>query len=224
MHLKKEDRATIESSLNNGVTLKQIGIIINKNRSTISREIKNHYITKNTGSVGRKFNNCLYRRTCHNRGKNCNINNCINFVEEKYDLLNKPPYVCNGCKSKNICTLSKHFYDSNYAHDEYKENLIESRSGIVIDQNEIDYLNNLLTPLVKNQGQSIHHVIINNKNHIMHSESKIYKLVDLGLLEIRNIDLPRKVRYRNRQKKTTIYKIDKHCLENRTYEDYQKYI
>lgn len=58
----------------------------------------------------------------------------------------------------------------------------------------------------------------------MHSENKIYKLIDLGLLEVRNIDLPKKVRFRNRTKTPTIYKVDKNCLENRTHEDFKKYI
>ena len=224
MHLTKDDRYTIETNLNNNISLKQIGIKINKHCSSISREIKNHYITKNTGSIGRSFNNCLYRKTCPNRGKNCNLKNCVEFVEEKCTLINKPPYVCNGCKKRCQCTLTKRFYDSSYAQDEYEETLKESRSGVVISNDEINYLNNILTPLIKNQGQSIHHAIINNKNKIMHSESKIYKLIDLGLLEVRNIDLPRKVRFRKRTKQITIYKVDKHCLENRTYEEFEKYM
>ena len=224
MHLTRDDRYTIENNLSNNISLKQIGRNINKHCSCISREIKNHYITKNTGSVGRKFNNCLYRRTCSNRGKNCNLKNCTEFIEEKCPILNKPPYVCNGCKKRNQCTLSKHFYDASYAQDEYEETLKESRSGIVIDQDEINYLNSILTPLIKEHAQSIHHAVINNKNKIMHSENKIYKLIDLGLLEVRNIDLPRKVRFRQRVKQVTIYKIDKNCLENRTYEDFEKYI
>ena len=224
MHLTKDDRYTIENNLNDNISLKQIGRNINKHCSSISREIKNHYITRNIGSVGRKFNNCLYRRTCPNRGKNCNLKNCIEFVEEKCPLLIKPPYVCNGCKKRNQCTLSKRFYNASYAQDEYEENLKESRSGVVINQDEIDHLNSILTPLIKENGQSIHHAVINNKNKIMHSESKIYKLIDLGLLEVRNIDLPRKVRFRQRTKQVTVYKIDKNCLENRTYEDFEKYI
>lgn len=224
MHLTRDDRYTIENNLSNNISLKQIGRNINKHCSCISREIKNHYITKNTGSVGRRFNNCLYRRTCSNRGKKCNLKNCTEFFEEKCPILNKPPYVCNGCKKRNQCTFSKHFYDASYAQDEYEETLKESRSGIVIDQDEINYLNSILTPLIKEQGQSIHHAIINNKNKIMHSENKIYKLIDLGLLEVRNIDLPRKVRFRQRVKHVTVYKVDKNCLENRTYEDFEKYI
>ena len=58
----------------------------------------------------------------------------------------------------------------------------------------------------------------------MHSDKTIYKLIDLGLLKVRNIDLPRKVRFRERRKETTVYKVDKHCLENRTYEDFEAYI
>ena len=224
MHLTKDDRYTIQNSLNNNISLKQIGRDINKHCSSISREIKNHYVTKNTGSVGRVFNNCLFRRTCPNRGKNCNLKNCIEFVEEKCTLLSKSPYVCNGCKKRTQCTLSKKFYDASYAQNEYDENLKESRSGVVIDQNEIDYLNSILTPLIKEQGQSVHHAIINNKNKILHSENKIYKLIDLGLLEVRNIDLPRKVRFRQRSKQVSVYKVDKQCLENRTYEDFEKYI
>ena len=58
----------------------------------------------------------------------------------------------------------------------------------------------------------------------MFSEKTIYKYIDLGVLNVRNIDLPRKVRFRKRTKQTTIYKIDKKCLENRTYEDFEKYL
>ena len=224
MHLTKDDRMTIENNLNKNIPLKQIGRNINKHCSSISREIRNHYITKNSGAVGRTFNNCLFRKTCHNRGSNCNLKNCSEFKEEICPLLNKAPYVCNGCKKKTQCTLSKKFYDSIYAQEEYMDCLTESRSGVVIDQEEINHLNNILTPLIKEQGQSIHHAIINNKNKIMHSENKIYKLIDLGLLNVRNIDLPRKVRFRERTKKVSVYKIDKNCLENRTYEDYENYM
>ena len=62
MHLTKDDRYTIENNLNKNVSLKQISKIVNKHPSSISREIRNHYITKHTGSVGRQFNNCLYRK------------------------------------------------------------------------------------------------------------------------------------------------------------------
>jgi len=223
-HLSLEDRFKIEKGLMEKKSFKEIGDTIEKNKSTISREIRNHYIVKNTGSVGRRFNNCIHRRTCPNRGKNCNISNCLEFQEEKCPLLDKPPYVCNGCKIKTQCTLTKHLYEATYAQDEYIDNLKETRNGIIINQDEINNLNSILVPLICEQNQSIHQALINNKNKIMFSDKTIYKLVDLGVLKVRNINLPRKVRYRERRKETKIYKIDKHCLEERTYEDFEKYM
>ena len=58
----------------------------------------------------------------------------------------------------------------------------------------------------------------------MFSDKTIYRLIDLGLLEVRNIDLPRKVRFRPRRKGTTVYKVDKTCLIGRTYEDFLEYM
>lgn len=223
-HLSFNDRLTIEKNLSLSKSFKYIAKLLNKDCTTISKEIKNHYKVMNTGSIGRRFNNCLYRRTCPNRGKNCNISSCINFTEEKCSLLNKSPYVCNGCKNKIHCTLTKHFYDAEFAFKEYKHVLSESRQGLLIDQSEIDHLNSILVPLIKNQGQSIHQALVNNKNKIMFSDKTIYKVIDLGLLEVRNIDLPRKVRFRTRRKQTTVYKIDKKCLVGRTYEDFINYM
>lgn len=223
-HLSFNDRLTIEKNLSLSKSFKYIAKLLNKDCTTISKEIKNHYKVMNTGSIGRRFNNCLYRRTCPNRGKNCNISSCINFTEERCSLLNKSPYVCNGCKNKIHCTLTKHFYDAEFAFKEYKHVLSESRQGLLIDQSEIDHLNSILVPLIKNQGQSIHQALVNNKNKIMFSDKTIYKVIDLGLLEVRNIDLPRKVRFRPRRKQTTVYKIDKKCLVGRTYDDFISYM
>ena len=223
-HLSLDERMDIEKYLTQNKSFKEIGRLVNKNCTTISKEIKNHYVTKNTGCVGRKFNNCIYRATCPNRGKLCTLGNCSEFKEEKCPLLNKPPYVCNGCKNKTHCTLTKHFYDSIYSYNEYSDILSEVRKGVLIDQSEIDYLNEILVPLIKDKGQSIHQAVVNNKNKIMCSEKTIYKLIDLGLLKVKNIDLPRKVRFRNRKKKTTVYKVDKHCLEGRRYEDFLAYM
>ena len=68
-HLSLDERFEIENALCKGISFKEIGRNIEKNCTTISREIRNHYIVKNTGSVGRKFNNCLYRRTLKTEGK-----------------------------------------------------------------------------------------------------------------------------------------------------------
>ncbi|MFR8123073.1 MAG: hypothetical protein ACLU77_15520 [Waltera sp.] len=54
-------------------------------------------------------------------------------------------------------------------------------------------------PLVK-QGQSIHQIYLTHKDELMCSEKTLYNYVDGCLFDIRNIDLPRKVKYRPRYK------------------------
>ena len=225
-HLTLDDRLIIERELFFNSSFKKISKLINKDCTTISKEIRNHIMYRNSGAVGRPFFDCANRYDCRHKikGVRCNTKTCIHYQKETCSKLSKPPYVCNGCSKRNICTLSKQLYDAAYANKEYKENLIETRSGVVINQNEINNLNDILVPLISERGQSIHQAYINNPNKIMYSEKTLYKIIDLGLLEVRNIDLPRKVRFRQRVKNNTTYKIDKECLTNRTYEDFINYL
>lgn len=221
-HLSYDERLEIESGLKDNLSFKQIAKNIDRDCTTISKEIKNHIIFKNSGAVGRPFFDCLHRYNCpyKKKGKKCISKLCEHYKKESCEKLKKPPYVCNGCSKRNICTLSKQLYDSTYAFKEYKDNLQEARTGITYSEKEIEHLNNILIPLIKDKKQSIHHAMINNKNTIMCSEKEIYNLVNLGVLEVRNIDLPRKIRFRQRTKNITHYKIDKECLNDRRYEDY----
>lgn len=221
-HLSYDDRLEIEKGLKNALSFKAIGKIIDKDCTTISKEIKNHFVTKNTGTLGRDFNNCIYRKECpyKEKGVKCNLKSCSHFQKEECSKLLKPPYVCNGCLNRSKCTLTKHFYYAEQAYKEYKDILKESREGITYNEAELQNLNHILKPLIIDQKQSIHHVVINNKNKIMCSEKEIYNLINAGILDIKNIDLPRKVRFRKRDKTVTYYKIDKQCLVGRTYQDY----
>lgn len=60
---------------------------------------------------------------------------------------------------------------------------------------ELERINALITPLVKN-GQSIHQIYESNRDELMRSEKTLYNYIDACLLDVRNIDLPRKVKYR----------------------------
>ena len=184
-HLSLDERLTIEREISLGKSFKYIGSLINKDCTTISKEIRNHFITKDSGGYGRVFNNCIYRNECklnslcdnchQSKNRLCRYclkcrNVCSKYKEEKCVKLDKPPYVCNSCRNLSRCTLTKHIYEGAYAFNEYKQLLVESRSGVMINQDEIDNLNNILVPLIKEQGQSINQVFINNPNTIMHSE------------------------------------------------------
>ena len=80
----------------------------------------------------------------------------------------------------------------------------------------------IITPLIK-QGQSIHQIYINHADELMCSEKTLYNYVDACFFEVRNIDLPRKVKYRPRYKKPE-FKVDKGCRIGRNYEDFGKFM
>ncbi len=73
------------------------------------------------------------------------------------------------------------------------------------------------------QGQSIRQICVNNADEIMVDERTIYNYIDNGILSVRNLDLPRKVRYKKRKAKKTI-RVDKKCHIGRTYEDFETFI
>ena len=96
------------------------------------------------------------------------------------------------------------------------------RSGLSTSEEEIARLNRIITPLVK-QGHSIHEIYITHQDELMCSEKTIYNYIDDCLLEVRNIDLPRKVRFRARRKKPE-FKVDKGCRLGRSYKEFELFM
>jgi IS30 family transposase len=118
--------------------------------------------------------------------------------------------------------LKKSFYDAEQAHVKAHETISESRSGLCVSEEEIARLNAIISPLVQ-QGQSIHQIYVSHENELMCSEKTIYNYIDACLLDVRNIDLPRKVKFRERYKKPT-FKVDKGCRIGRNYEAYEEFM
>ena len=214
-------------------SFKQIANAVNKNCTSISREIRNHMEFRRSGGYGRSYNACLYRRNCSNsslcisctsnKRKHCSLcekcnSNCPDFKEEKCGRLETPPYVCNGCPDRRTCTLEKRLYTPSYADKEYRTTLSEARSGISYSEEEIRRLDSIVSPLLL-RGQSLNHICANNKDSLMVSESTLYRLIDYNVFRARNIDLPRKVRY-SRRRKMKDFKVDKTCRIRRTFKDY----
>lgn len=232
-HFTLNERITIEHLLKDSFSFKAIGRELNKDCTSIAKEIKNHIIFKRSGSYGRAFNNCTYRFTCEKsylcdktpcRNRYCKFCShcskvCANFKKEECSLLAKSPYVCNGCSKLQQCTLQKSLYIATSAQKEYELIRSESRSGISIDEKEISRLDEIISPLIR-KGQSIHHICVNNSNVIMCSDKTIYNYVEYNLFSARNIDLPRKVNYRPRKKIAGHFKVDKSCRIGRNYDDF----
>lgn len=223
----------IESSLRDGSSFKQIAQELGKDPSTISKEVRGHYkvVEKDT------FNPCIHRRECKHYADLCNpckfkwgksckqctgcFTHCPDFEEKHCIKLQKPPYVCNGCKERNGCKLRRHLYDAKFAQTEYETVRSESRQGFATTPTELKRIDDVIAPLVK-QGQSIHQICANNTDLIMLDERTIYNYIDAGLLSVGNLDLPRKVRYKARKKKKPL-RVDKQCHLGRTYDDFLEY-
>jgi len=97
-----------------------------------------------------------------------------------------------------------------------------ARTGIALSEEEIRYLDEFVSPLVKKQ-QSPHHICVTNKDSILVSERTIYRLLDACILSARNIDLPRKVRFSAR-KQTVHLKIDRTCRIGRDFDCFTTYV
>ena len=225
-HLSYDDRLIIEKGLYEKKSFKHIARDIKKDCTTIAKEVKRNIIQKNESKLGRPFIDCIYRKDCKMKEKGiaCTSDNCSNYKYEICPTLLEVPYVCNACQKRVFCHKRKRFYYTFDAQKKYEKVISDSRKGITFSEQEINNINYILIPLIVNQGQSIHHAVINNKNKLMISEKEIYNLIDSNILNIKNIDLPRKVRYRARKKKGTSYKVDKQCLNGRRYSDFQKYL
>jgi transposase, IS30 family len=236
-HLSLSERKDIELLLKEGKSFKEIGRTLGKDCTTISKEIRYHLIERKSGAWGQPYNACILRFGCEKyllcKNSNCEIkkcttcnicnNFCKSFIEEKCKKLDNPPYVCNGCNNLKKCTLCKKFYAAKDAQEEYEYVYSESRTGIAITESELSHLDRIITPLIKN-GQSIHHICVNNADKIMYSEKTLYNYVDSGLITACNMDLPRKVKYRPRKKVGLIHKVDRKCRIGRTYDDFKNFM
>ena len=237
-HLDLSDRTTIETELNKGSDFTHIALALDKDPSTISKEVKTHLSVETVGAFRMKYNACANRfrcqksRICHpcraerhyKLCRRCGLCNafCSDFVPYDCPRLKRPPYVCNGCGSRPECTLKKHFYHAQFAHNDYLSLLSESRRGISFSEDELRHIDEIVSPLIL-QGQSPHHICVTNRDRLMISERSIYRLIDAGLISAKNIDLPRKVRFRVRKKKKEL-KVDKKCRIGRTFDLFQKFM
>lgn len=238
--LTYENRLELEAGLREHLSFTEIGLKLNRDRTTIAKEVRLYSIEQCTGYSIYPHNTCKYRKECK-RKKVCGKNDCRHplvtvckqcesicnryceaFEEEVCINRFKAPYVCNGCAELKKCTLTKTLYEALNAQRQSTEKISKSRSGILSTEGEIARINEILVPLVK-QGQSIHQIYLNHKDELMCSEKTLYNYVDGCLFDIRNIDLPRKVKYRPRYKKPEL-KVDRGCRIGRNYHDYEVFI
>lgn len=203
-HLSYEDRKNIEDGLNDNKSILQISKEINRNHSTILREIdrnKVYFKPKNYGT-NKKFDNPDYNFHC--------------------PKLDKSPYVCNGCKSRSGCRKERFTYYARQANDDYNLLKSESRKGINLTPEEIHKINEVITPLVK-KGQTINHLYINNPEVLDFSKPSFYNYINNGVFEFKPLDFPRIVKYKKRKNVKRRSRKEREILIGRKYSDFIDY-
>ncbi len=237
--LTYQERCIIERLLNDGKNYAEIARVIKRSKSTIMREVKNNGVEV---GVNPNLHACLNFFTCQRRYvcsfgsanscfglcRVCKYEDCTqhcdNFRNNHCTELDKPPYVCNGCRSVRKCRMAHRYYIASKADFHSRKVRSESRKGVHANDEKLRELNDLLTPLVK-QGQSINHIFAAHADEIGLSEKTIYNYIDSGLFDVRNIDLPKKVAYRKRRAKSQSKgRTEYACRKGRTIEDFNRFV
>lgn len=197
-HLNLSQRIVIEGKLNEGISLRKIGEMVNKPHTTISREI----ITRRVLIKGNSYNN--YDVNC--------------------SKTSKAPFVCNVCPNKGKCKKNRYYYYAKDANDDYRKTLVEAREGIDFESTDFRKMDEIIKDEV-DKGHSFY-MIIEDHPEFDITERTLYNYQEKGYLSCKNIDLPRKVRYRKRKRNVPKNKSERKeqtCRINRDYQDFIKY-
>lgn len=159
-----------------------------------------------------------YPGFCHSRCKKYLAIECLE--------LTKPPYVCNNFKAKDRCIKNKYFYSAVEADKRSKYNLSRTRNATRLTEADIKRLYKLISPLI-NKGQPLIHIMAQHKDEIPVSIRTIYNYIEKGFFSIKNIDLRRKVSYKQRRKSRkkdlSGYAVQAYLI-GRKYSDFKEYL
>ncbi len=240
-HLTLTDRIYIEQELLQGNRFSSIAKALCKDPTTISKEVKLHRelidphhryrigCQKCKNRVGCKIRN-LCNDTCIRACHNCHRvkedpQKCPSFEPWRCNQLEKPPYVCNSCQYVGYCELKHARYIATKAQRQYEKTLSNSRKGINMTEEELSELNDLISPLVL-KGQPLSHIFAVHEDEIPVCRRTLYNYFDQRVFTARNIDLPRRVRYKKRKRRAEPRAKNIHQVyrNKRTYTDFEKYM
>ena len=137
------------------------------------------------------------------------------------------PFVCNGCSNKTYCRKKKYYYNYIKAQKNYEFLLKNSRIGIDMTIDEIDYWNEYFHDKIKHKNQPILHLFNNIENVFPKSIQTFYNYVHKGYFTFINDEmLPRAYSYkpRKRSNEKPIIRFDNIIRTDRTLNDMNKYI
>lgn len=238
-HLSYSERVFIERSIATDKTFATIARVLDRSPSTISREVLKHrvFVNKEPPDSSREcvsFHSCIKHRLCEDQPKYSCLDRCKmcadvdcrticpTYISSHCERLNRPPYVCTSCPLQKKCQKNHAYYTANRASSMARKNRANSHRGFHTPPEELERIGNLIKPLL-NRGQSLHHIYATHQDELGISIRTLYNYIDSGVMTVRNIDLPKKVVYRNRRKKKVLTRLEYKYREGRTYTDYLSY-
>jgi len=195
-HITLDERIIILTGITNNSTKVAIARTLGKDKSTIGKEIK---INRELVSKCKMPLECSNYRVCK-LGKNCNIA-CVNYKKFKCNRRDRSPSCCNGCSIYNKCRFNKYKYSPEKADFQYREQLVDLRSGVDLSYNQAKEIASIMKHLFK-QGQSIY-MIKHNHFEITRCAKTLYNDIDNNIYSefgINNLDLRRRVKFKLNKK------------------------
>lgn len=220
LHLTVQERIIIEKGIENGSTKAAIALTIGKDKSTFGKEIKKHRELVHKSS---------YKINCANM-KNCSHNhvcvNCADFKPFTCNRRDRSPGACSGCSKYTHCRYDKYRYKADFSHKKYREDLVDSRTGINMSYEECKAMADIIVPLIK-AGHSPYHIVTNHPE-LNISEKTLYNYIENGIFRefgLLDINLRIKTKRKITKKASNKYKKreDKKYLNGRTYDDFINY-
>lgn len=246
-HLTLSNRTYIEQELVQDSSFKSIGNVLHKDPTTISKEVRRYRKQVRGKSVSGNCNSCKYWDNCQVRGDDFEVSSCPRssychnlckrcwrehtqhycrtYIPFNCDKPSHFPYICNACTYEADCRINHYIYQASFAQKQYEKNLVKCREGINLTPEELDSLNELISPLVL-KGQPLSHIFAVHSDEIPVCRRTLYNYFDQNVFKARNIDLPRRVRYKRRKKRSEPRKknIQQIYRNKRTYTDFERFI
>lgn len=148
-------------------------------------------------------------------------------IFKECDKTNRFPFVCNGCSNKTYCRKKKYYYHYIKAHHNYLYLLKNSRIGIDMNIDEIDYWNDYFKDKIKNKNQPITHLFHNIENVFPKSIQTFYNYVHKGYFTSINDEmLPRAYSYKPRKRtdEKPVIRFDNMVRTGRSLENLHNYL
>lgn len=142
------------------------------------------------------------------------------------DKTKRFPFVCNGCTSRANCKKRKYYYNYKRAHSNYITILSNSRRGIDMSLDELDYWNDYFKDKIKDKNQPILHIF--NELNFPKSIQTFYSYVHKGYFSNINDEmLPRSFSYKPRKRTEEDAKTirnDNVIRKDRTLKEFNEYL